>query len=460
LKRLSTGVLAAIVAVGFGLTSVSAAQTTVANGNIGTLATPKTVAQAMMMPPADFGTAPSGEVPILFNDHHVYTKPDRLKQNRVLAALVRGNEILVPLRSMFEQMGATVSYDPASKTADVSKPGSDVKVTVGKPEVVINGESRPLDVPPEIYKGVIVVPVRVISEGMGAYVQWVPEKKVVVVRYVAAPVPTPPPTPAPTAPPTPKPTPKPTPPPPPPPPPTPSPSPTPKPVNYEHFIVGDYVFHPKVYNEFSNGIVGNNNSYAARGAIEFPAFGLPWMVEGDYRSYSYQHNGSFPARTSAAAHPGDPGDVTVIGGSGQVYVPGFTATDTDIDGRLGFKVVDPRIYIGVGYLSRSENYGYPRQNGFGFGIEKLPDLNQPFSIYGSAWYYPSVSANFSSASANGQFSYRDLKYQVGATYTLGAFSGIGIFIDGGYMGDSLRSKSLAPSDSTHNGPYLGLGLKF
>jgi hypothetical protein len=54
---------------------------------------------------------------------------------------------------MFEQMGATVSYDPASKTADVSKPGSDVKVTVGKPEVVINGESRPLDVPPEIYKG-------------------------------------------------------------------------------------------------------------------------------------------------------------------------------------------------------------------------------------------------------------------------------------------------------------------
>jgi hypothetical protein len=193
LKRLSTGVLVAIVAVGFGLTSVSAAQTTVANGNIGTLATPKTVAQARMMPPADFGTAPSGEVPILFNDHHVYTKPDRLKENRVLAALVRGNEILVPLRSMFEQMGATVSYDPATKTADVSKPGSDVKVTVGKPEVVINGESRPLDVPPEIYKGVIVVPVRVISEGMGAYVQWVPEKKVVVVRYVAAPVPTPPP---------------------------------------------------------------------------------------------------------------------------------------------------------------------------------------------------------------------------------------------------------------------------
>ena len=158
-------------------------------------------------PPADFGKPPSGEVPILFNDRHVYTTPDRLNQNRVLAALVRGNEILVPLRSMFEQMGATVSYDPASKTADIAKPGSEVKVTVGKPEVVINGESRPLDVPPEIYKGAILVPVRVISEGMGAYVQWVPDKNVVVVRYVAAQVPTPrrrPPL-APTAPPTPRP---------------------------------------------------------------------------------------------------------------------------------------------------------------------------------------------------------------------------------------------------------------
>ncbi|MDB5072539.1 MAG: copper amine oxidase-like protein, partial [Candidatus Eremiobacteraeota bacterium] len=169
MKRLSTGLLAALVAVGIGTTSVSASSSA-AQGNIGPYA-PTQIAQAgPAAPPADFGTPPSGEVPILFNDRHVYSKPDRLKANRVLAALVRGNTILIPLRSMFEQMGATVSYDPASKTVDVSKPGSDVKVTVGRPEVVINGESRPLDVPPEIYKGAVVVPVRVISEGMGAYV--------------------------------------------------------------------------------------------------------------------------------------------------------------------------------------------------------------------------------------------------------------------------------------------------
>jgi len=456
LKRLSTGMLAMLCIAGFGLTSVSA-QTQAASGNIGN-AHATTVAQAAMMPPADFGAPPSGEVPILFNDHHVYSKPDRLKANRVLSALVRGNTILIPLRSMFEQMGATVSYDPASKTVDVSKPGSDVKVTVGKPEVVINGESRPLDVPPEIYKGTVVVPVRVISEGMGAYVQWVPERKLVVVRYVAAPPPAPPATPVPTPVPTMAPTPVPT--------MAPTPMPTKKPVVYEHFIAGDYIFSPKVYNEFNDGTTSSGGaSYNFRGAIEFPLFGLPWMVEGDYRQYSYAHN-SF-----GGACPGDPGCVTVIGGYSQTYVPGFRARDIDFDGRFALKIADPRIYIGVGYLHREENYGYPAQNGFGFGVEKLPDLDHVFSIYGSVWYYPSIEGNYNFptdayttaaglAGTSEEFQQRFLKFQVGGTLTLGAKAPGGLFLDFGYLGDQIKGKQLSPSDANHAGAYLGLGLKF
>ncbi|HEY4441152.1 MAG TPA: copper amine oxidase N-terminal domain-containing protein [Candidatus Elarobacter sp.] len=420
------------------------------------------------MPPADFGTPPSGEVPILFNDRHVYTKPDRLKANRVLAALVRGNTILIPLRSMFEQMGATVSYDPASKTVDVSKPGSDVKVTVGRPEVVINGESRPLDVPPEIYKGAVVVPVRVISEGMGAYVQWVPDRRIVVVRYIPTAPATPPP-PAPTPTPAPVVT---------PPPPTPTPTPVATKNPYEHFIVGDYIFSPKVYNEFSPGNTGKGGSYSVRGAAEFPLFGLPWMLEGDYRSWAYPHNSTIaptaftvpnPCPNPAALPPypaaGDPGCVTVIGAYGQTAVPSFTARDTDFDGRLGLRIAEPRIYIGVGYLHREENYGYPKQNGFGFGAEKLPDLDQPFSVYGSVWYYPSISGDYtypvgapaSLLGTTDKFQQRFLKYQVGGTFNLGSS---GLFLDAGFLGDTIRGKNLSPSDASHAGGYVGLGIKF
>ncbi len=173
------------------------------------LLTMPTIAGAQPATP-DFGSPPSGMIPILYNDTHVYTKPDVLKQARVLAALVRNGTILIPLRSMFEQMGASVSYDPSTQTVTVSKSGASVQVTVGKPEVVVNGESRPLDVPPIMYQGQILVPVRVLSEGMGAYVLWVPDQHLVVVRYIPATPPPPPPTAAP-----------------PPPPPPPAPMPTP-----------------------------------------------------------------------------------------------------------------------------------------------------------------------------------------------------------------------------------------
>ncbi|MGB8965872.1 MAG: copper amine oxidase N-terminal domain-containing protein, partial [Candidatus Cybelea sp.] len=180
MKRLSTGVLAALIVAFCGFNAV-AAPSNPTQGNTG-----NSVGQTGSPPPADFGSPPSGQIPILYNDHHVYARPDVLKRGRVLAALVKGGTLLIPLRSMFEQMGATVSYDAASKTTTVSKPGAEVKVTVGKPEVIINGESRPLDVPPMIYQGVVLVPVRVISEGMGAYVLWVPDRRLVVVRYIPA----------------------------------------------------------------------------------------------------------------------------------------------------------------------------------------------------------------------------------------------------------------------------------
>ena len=93
----------------------------------------------------------------------MYAKPDELKQGRVLAALTKGGTLFIPVRSMFEAMGASVKWDEASHTMDITKPGTEVQLTVGKSKVLLNGESRPLDVPPEIYQGVVVAPIRVID---------------------------------------------------------------------------------------------------------------------------------------------------------------------------------------------------------------------------------------------------------------------------------------------------------
>ncbi len=202
------------------------------------------------------------------------------KQGRVLAALVRGGTLFIPLRSMFEQMGATVSYDAASKTATVSKAGAQVVVTVGKAEVMINGESRPLDVPPIVYQGVVLVPVRVISEGMGAYVQWVPDRRLVVVRYIPA---TPPPTEAP-----PPPVPEATVAPPPPPPPTPNPLVLGGYYRSYYFTRQNASNNPGAQYNFTPGAKYSstgvnqaswNNAIAVHGEYDFPS---GWNVGGTY----------------------------------------------------------------------------------------------------------------------------------------------------------------------------------
>lgn len=408
MKRLSTALLISLIVASLRLTAIAQAPA-----------------------PADFGSPPSGEIPILFNDHHVYSKPDLLRQGRVLAAIVRNGTILIPLRSMFEQMGATVAYDPASKTVDVSKPGSDIKVTVGRPEVSVNGESRPLDVPPIVYQGSVLVPIRVISEGMGAYVQWVPDKRLVVVRYAPA---TPPP-PMASAPPAAAPTPATTMP--------PAPAATPY---LDRYVAGDYIISPRVYNEFTPGSTGTS-SYAVRGGIEFKVATLESvLIAADFRQYQYPHDAGF---------------VTVIGGQGQVFVPAFTARDSDLDVRLGFKALDPHIYIGAGYIWRSSNYGYPRQTGFGYGAELLPMLNHPLSVYANVWYYPSMHGDCdTSVCPTGPFtfSYNMFKYAVGGALTFGPK--VPIFLDFGYLGDNGTTKAFAPAPFSHNGPYAGLGIHF
>jgi hypothetical protein len=444
-------------------------------------------AQASGAPPPAFGSAPTGNVPIFFNDRHVYAKPDHIRQSRTLAAIVFRGELLVPMRSLFEQMGATtIAYTPKTRSVEVSKPGADVIVTIGKPIATINGEDRPLDVPPEMIGGTLFVPVRVISESMGAFVQWVSERRIVVIRYTPGPAPTAPPTappatPAPTAPPT----------------VTPTASPTPlataTPVALEELVAADYDIAPIVYNEVSPGDTGKD-SFEAKGDFELPLAGHETLLlSGSYRHLKYAHNADLvpgnclPGQVGCQTVVGsasyqfgpcpspDPGCVNVVGagaleaynGLGQAYVPAFEAKEDQGTIGLGIKLVDPRIYLSIGGFFQHYNYlGYPNVSGIGVGLDKLPDLENAVSVYGSFWYYPTVGGNYTYPTStylgplSGQtipLRYSVLKFDVGAAIGLGKSP---FYLDLGYSGDRFNGKVNAPSDTTLASPYAGLGLHF
>ncbi|MBV8172334.1 MAG: hypothetical protein JO219_10445 [Candidatus Eremiobacteraeota bacterium] len=429
---------------------------------------------------ADFGSPPSGEIPILYNDHHVYANPSILKQNRTLAALVKNGVILVPLRSMFEEMGATVSYDAASKTATAQKPGASVQVTLGKNTAVINGEARPLDVPPEIYKGVLLVPVRVMSEALGAYVQWVPDRRITVVRYI-------PPTPVPTQPPTA-----------PPPPPTlaPTPTPTPKPIVHRGFVEAG-LRSGKTYNEYAAGQTDVGQSYVAAGAYEAGewAFKVDWVQD----TYNSTVNGVVPASVtgqpvctpgfqgSPGAQPAGAGTTyfnTIDGGT--CFTPPFKGRDSNVDVRLEYKIWKPaNMYLLAAYGQDSFNSGFPSLHGWGGGLEILPRLDQDFTYYASVLDFPSNQGNYTVSDANSsnfgnvyRLQYNVVKYDVGVNWTFAN----PLYLYAGWGGDNQHGNSIVVSTCqpvgtgpnsvgcppvpgtvfghSHSGFYGGLGFKF
>lgn len=86
---------------------------------------------------------------------------------------------LVPLRAIFEALGADVQWDDATKTVTSTKGDITVKLTIGSNVLKKNDEEIKLDVEARIIDGFTMVPVRAISEAYDCTVNWIDKSKCV-----------------------------------------------------------------------------------------------------------------------------------------------------------------------------------------------------------------------------------------------------------------------------------------
>jgi len=86
--------------------------------------------------------------------------------------VIQGSRVLVPLRGIFEQMGATVEWRPATRTVLAASGSTLVELQIGSRIARVNGNPVTLDIPAMIIGGRTLVPLRFISESLGARVQW------------------------------------------------------------------------------------------------------------------------------------------------------------------------------------------------------------------------------------------------------------------------------------------------
>ncbi len=101
---------------------------------------------------------------------------DDILQSYNPSAYVKKGVTLVPMRSIFEDLGATLDYNNTTKTVTAYKDKMKIVLTVGNKTAYITNAGATLNLKltnsAEIYKGTTMVPLRFISESLGATTVW------------------------------------------------------------------------------------------------------------------------------------------------------------------------------------------------------------------------------------------------------------------------------------------------
>ena len=90
---------------------------------------------------------------------------------------------LVPMRKIFEIIGATISWDGTAQTVTSEYKGIIVKLTIGERKIYINNSAKKIDVPAQLINDTTYVPVRVIAEAFNCDVEWDGDAKTVLIDY-------------------------------------------------------------------------------------------------------------------------------------------------------------------------------------------------------------------------------------------------------------------------------------
>jgi len=79
---------------------------------------------------------------------------------------------MVPLRAIFEALGATVDWNGDTQTVTSTKGGTTISLTINNPTMYVNGAAVTLDSPACLVDDRTLVPVRAISEAFNCDVEW------------------------------------------------------------------------------------------------------------------------------------------------------------------------------------------------------------------------------------------------------------------------------------------------
>ena len=89
-----------------------------------------------------------------------------------VAPVIINSRTMLPVRYVAEALGAEIGWDGATSTATLKTADTEIKITVGAAEAIVNGQAVKLDSPAVIVSDRSFMPVRFVAETLGGTVAW------------------------------------------------------------------------------------------------------------------------------------------------------------------------------------------------------------------------------------------------------------------------------------------------
>lgn len=117
----------------------------------------------------------------------VWANPISLRMNNELivpkvAPFEQNGTTLVPLRIVSENLGAQVGWNSNTKIITIKYKDNEMTLNVGSKVAQINGNSKTLSVAPQIKEFTTMVPIRFVSENLGCTVNWNKQLQIISVN--------------------------------------------------------------------------------------------------------------------------------------------------------------------------------------------------------------------------------------------------------------------------------------
>lgn len=104
------------------------------------------------------------------NEISVYLNSNKLSFD--VSPVLENGRVLVPMRKIFESIGADVKWINEEQKVIGNLKNKEVSLTINSKNAYVNGTLKELDVPAKIHQGRTLIPLRFIGESLGSKVEW------------------------------------------------------------------------------------------------------------------------------------------------------------------------------------------------------------------------------------------------------------------------------------------------